>query len=100
MCYRNREHLPALTSGVKIVVAPFKLQQVDQDRVPPGSDHGGRSSAYACSRTCRPGDMWTRQGTLTFRGTARILDASADRAVFLHFDELDRETVVAARARG
>ena len=39
------------------------------------------------------GDMWIRQGTLTFRGTARILDASGDRAVFLHFDELDRETV-------
>ena len=46
------------------------------------------------------GDMWTRQGTLTFRRTARILDASGDRAVFLHFDELDRETVLLARAGG
>ena len=46
------------------------------------------------------GDVWIRQGRLTFRGTARILDASRDRAVFLHFDELDRETVVLARAGG
>ena len=44
--------------------------------------------------------MCTRQGMLPFRGAARILDASADRAVFLHFDELDRETVVVARAGG
>ena len=45
-------------------------------------------------------DTWTRQGTLTFPRAARILDASRDRAVFLHFDELDRETVVLARASG
>ena len=46
------------------------------------------------------GDVWVRQGRLTVRGTARILDVSGDRAVFLHFDELDRETVVVARAGG
>ncbi len=28
-------------SGVKIMDAPFRLQQVGQDRVPPGPDHGG-----------------------------------------------------------
>ena len=39
------------------------------------------------------GDGWIRRGRLTFRGTARILDVSRDRAVFLHFEELDRETV-------
>ena len=46
------------------------------------------------------GDGWVRQGTVRFGGTARILDVSGDRAVFLHFDELDRETVVVARAGG
>ena len=43
---------------------------------------------------------WVRQGRLSFGGTARILDVSGDRAVFLRFDELDRETVVVGRAGG
>ena len=46
------------------------------------------------------GGGWVRQGRLSFGGTARILDVSGDRAVFLHFDELDRETVVVGRAGG
>ena len=44
------------------------------------------------------GGGWVRQGRLGFGGTARILDVSGNRAVFLHFDELDRETVVVGRA--
>lgn len=46
------------------------------------------------------GDTWTRQGTLTFPGTARILDVSQDRVAFVHLDELDQEIVVLARAAG
>lgn len=46
------------------------------------------------------GDAWTRQGTLTFPGTARILDVSQDRVAFVHLDELDQEIVVVARAAG
>ena len=42
-------------------------------------------------------DTWSRAGTLTFQGDVRILDASQDRVVFRHLDELDRETVVIAR---
>lgn len=44
-------------------------------------------------------DTWVRTGTLLLSGTVRILDASRDRAVFLHLDELGRETVVVARRR-
>lgn len=46
------------------------------------------------------GDAWTRQGTLAFPGTARILDVSQDRVAFVHLDELDQEIVVVARAAG
>ena len=46
------------------------------------------------------GDAWTRQGRLTFPGTARILDVSQDRVAFVHLDELDQEIVVVARATG
>lgn len=46
------------------------------------------------------GGGWVREGRLGFGGTARILDVSGDRAVFLHFDELDPETVVVGRAGG
>ena len=46
------------------------------------------------------GDAWTRQGTLTFPRSARILDVSRDRVAFVHLDELDQEIVVVARAAG
>ena len=45
-------------------------------------------------------DTWARTGTLTLHGTARILDASQDRVVFLHLDELGQETAVVVRAGG
>lgn len=46
------------------------------------------------------GDTWTRQGSLAFSRTARILDVSRDRVAFVHLDELDQEIVVVARAAG
>ncbi len=42
--------------------------------------------------------LWRPTGTLRFPGAVRILDAVQDRAVFLHRDELGRETVIVARA--
>ncbi|MCY3547856.1 MAG: hypothetical protein OXH49_13325 [Gemmatimonadetes bacterium] len=45
-------------------------------------------------------DAWSRRGTLVLDGNLRVLDASQDRVVFLHLDELGQETVVVARASG
>ena len=45
-------------------------------------------------------DVWSPIGTLTLDGDVRVLDASQDRVVFLHLDDLGQETVVVARAAG
>ena len=41
MCYKYREHLPAITSGVKIMDAPFSFNRSIRIGSPPGPDHGG-----------------------------------------------------------
>ena len=63
-------------------------------------DRGRGGRIYGVSCVWGVGGRSVRQGRLSFGGTARILDMSGDRAVFLRFDELDRETVVVGRAGG
>ena len=45
-------------------------------------------------------DVWIDAGVIIFEGRVRVLDASGERVVFLHFDPLGIETVLVARADG